>query len=492
MSVIQDSIRKTILGRIPLVYLESSEERRTIKLLEAVRVEVAPDSVLREWSCVSGLDGMGEDSRDPVVAICAVLKERRPGFYVFKDLDAFMKLPMVVRVLRDIYSSGVSEAGVFFFILSPRVDIPESIKKEVHLLTVPMPDGAELLEAVKRFQGMHAEATFPADHLQEIALALKGMTLGESEHLMYRLFQEKRSDRKQIMDEIFAEKQMIVKKTGYLEFYPPRWDIGQIGGMGAMKEWLTTRKHMFSQEALDAGIPIPKGLLMMGVSGCGKSLAVKVISSLWNIPLFRLDMSLVFSGLYGTPEAAFHNALGTIEAVSPALLWIDEIENALGMDESGNSISSQIFSSFLTWMQEKPPLVFIAATANKINALPAEVLRKGRFDEVFFIDLPNDIERQEIIEIHLRNQGADPAQFDMKTLVAMTKDWNGAEVEQAVIGARVNAYSEQRTMTMRDVSFGMTKIVPLSTTMEQQIKFIRSWAFSRATPASKSARIGRR
>ncbi len=492
MSVIKELIRKTILGRNPLIYLESSEERRTITLLEAVRSEVAPDAVLREWSCVSGLAGLGEESRDPVVAIQAVLKERQPGFYIFKDLDAFMKQPMLVRSLRDIYSSGVSEVGVFFFILSPRVDIPESIKKEVHLLTVPMPDGAELLEAVKRFQGMHAEATFPVDHLEEISLALKGMTIGESEHLMYRLFQEKRSDRKQIMDEIFAEKQMIVKKTGYLEFYPPRWDITQIGGMGAMKEWLITRKHMFSQEALDAGVPIPKGLLMMGVSGCGKSLAVKVISSLWNIPLFRLDMSLVFSGLYGTPEAAFHNALTTIEAVSPALLWIDEIENALGMDDSGNSISSQIFSSFLTWMQEKPPLVFIAATANKINALPAEVLRKGRFDEVFFIDLPNDSERKEIIEIHLRNQGADAALFDMKTLVAMTKDWNGAEIEQAVVGARVNAYSEKRTMNMRDVSFGMTKIVPLSTTMEQQIKFIRSWAFSRATPASKDARIGRR
>lgn len=232
---------------------------------------------------------------------------------------------------------------------------------------------------------------------------------------------------------------------------------------------------------------------MMGVSGCGKSLAVKTISSMWHIPLFRLDMSLVFSGRFGKPEDAFHNALEMIEAVAPAVLWIDEIENALGMDESGNTISSQIFSSFLTWMQEKPPLVFIAATANKINALPAEILRKGRFDEVFFIDLPNDVERKEILEIHLRQHGADPAAFDLTTLVAMTKDWNGAEIGETIIAAKVAAYADgNRPMTMKDVSLATTKIVPLATTMTEQIKFIRSWAFSRATPASRNARVGRR
>jgi len=189
--------------------------------------------------------------------------------------------------------------------------------------------------------------------------------------------------------------------------------------------------------------------------------------------------------MYGTPEEAFHRALTTIEAVAPAVLWIDEIENALGLDESGQKIASHIFSSFLTWMQEKPPLIFIAATANKIQALPAEVLRKGRFDEVFFCDLPAPQERDEILRIHLTRNGANLEEFDFKMLQIMTEGWNGAEIEQAVISARTEAFYENRAFNQRDLTNVIGRIVPLSDTMEQQIKAIRSWAFSRATPASK-------
>jgi SpoVK/Ycf46/Vps4 family AAA+-type ATPase len=289
----------------------------------------------------------------------------------------------------------------------------------------------------------------------------------------------------QLLDEIFAEKKSVVKKTGFLEFSPPRWDIKSLGGLDNLKNWLIKRRNTFSREALAAGVPIPKGLLMMGISGCGKSLAVKTISSLWNIPMFRLDMNLVFSGMYGSPEEAFHRALKTIESVAPAVLWIDEIENALGLDDSGQRIASHIFSSFLTWMQEKPPLIFIAATANKIQALPAEVLRKGRFDEVFFCDLPSKEERADILKIHLIRNNANPDDFDFKMLQIMTEGWNGAEIEQAIISARTEAFYENRPFNQRDLETVMSRIVPLSDTMEQQIKAIRSWAFSRATPASK-------
>jgi len=220
---------------------------------------------------------------------------------------------------------------------------------------------------------------------------------------------------------------------------------------------------------------------------------VKVISSFWNLPLFRLDMNLIFSGAYGNPESAFRGALNTVESVAPAVLWIDEIENSLGMDEkSGVHIASHIFSAFLTWMQEKPPLVFIAATANRISALPAEIIRKGRFDQVFFLDLPADSERAEIFRIHLARNGIDLADVDMNILTIMTEGWNGAEIEQAVIAARVEAYYEKRKATQGDLSASIARIVPLSQTMEEQIKFIRSWAFSRAMPASKFGKMKRR
>ncbi|MBO7092924.1 MAG: AAA family ATPase [Victivallales bacterium] len=330
-----------------------------------------------------------------------------------------------------------------------------------------------------------ASLNIPEDAIREITLALKGLTENEISYVLQRACKNKESNKDEILDEIFSEKKNVVKKSGFLEFSPPRWKIESIGGLDNLKQWLIKRQHMFTREAVEAGVPVPKGLLMMGISGCGKSLAVKTISSLWNIPMFRLDMNLVFSGMYGSPEEAFHRALKTIESVAPAVLWIDEIENALGLDDSGQRIASHIFSSFLTWMQEKPPLIFIAATANKIQALPAEVLRKGRFDEVFFCDLPSKEERADILKIHLLRNNANPDDFDFKMLQIMTEGWNGAEIEQAIISARTEAFYENRPFNQRDLETVMSRIVPLSDTMEQQIKAIRSWAFSRATPASK-------
>jgi len=295
-----------------------------------------------------------------------------------------------------------------------------------------------------------------------------------------------------LLSAVFDEKQTKVRQSGCLEFVPPHWDIAGVGGLDNMKEWLLKRQALFTQEAYDAGMPMPRGLLVMGVSGCGKSLAVKIISALWHVPLFRLDMNLIFSGMFGTPEAAFHHALKMLETVAPVILWIDEIENGLGIEEGRIRISHHVFSAFLTWMQEKPPLVFVAATANRIHALPAEIIRKGRFDQVFFVDLPNEAERTDILRVHLRQHGADPAEFDIKMLTIMLDGWNGAEIEQAVAAGLVDAYYEKRPLTMKDVTRSAQGIVPLSTTMEEQIKSIRRWAFERAAPASKYGKVRRR
>lgn len=296
----------------------------------------------------------------------------------------------------------------------------------------------------------------------------------------------------EVIQQVYSEKEMVVKKTGFLEFVTPGANLSEIGGLDTLKDWLLKREKLFSRQALQDGMPVPRGMLIMGISGCGKSLCAKATSALWKVPLFRLDMNLVFSGLYGSPELAFHRALKTVEAVAPAVLWIDEIENSLGMEEGkGGGINTHIFSYFLTWMQEKPPLVFIAATANRIQAIPAEVIRKGRFDQVFFVDLPNDEERKQIFEIHLKRAGADPAKFDLVFLAAATKGWNGAEIEQAIAAARTDAYQENRQFTIDDITRNTSRMVALSKTMEDQMKKIRSWAFGRATPASKYAVIPR-
>jgi SpoVK/Ycf46/Vps4 family AAA+-type ATPase len=332
----------------------------------------------------------------------------------------------------------------------------------------------------------------PPELISQIVFALKGLTLNEVGHILNKIFRSKKTDSAWILQQIFSEKEMIVKKSGYLEFIPPDYSIETIGGLDNLKDWLIKRESLFSRKALEDGMPVPRGILIMGMSGCGKSLSAKAISALWKVPLFRLDMNLVFSGMYGSPELAFHRALKTVEAVAPAVLWIDEIENSLGLEEGqGTAGNSYVFSSFLTWMQEKPALVFVAATANRIQAIPAEVIRKGRFDQVFFVDLPNDEERKQIFEIYLRRYGADLKEFDLVFLAAATKGYNGAEIENAVVSARIEAYHDGRTFTIDDITRNTSRMVPLSKTMEDQMKRIRSWAFGRATPASKFATIPR-
>ena len=486
MAMILDEIRTSIQAQSPVVYLYSPEEDRVMRMLRALAEELGKE--VRIWSCVEGLEGCDESATtDPVAALRTVVKQDMRGLVVFKDLAPFLERPEVMRALRDAYYSGAAERRTVV-ILAADLVMPESLKMEVHLIEVPPPDEADILAQLREMRDANPRYNLPEEALQEVTLALKGLTETEIRHVMHRVLQHENAAKDELIDEIFSEKKNIVKKSGYLEFSPPRWGIDGLGGLGNLKDWLTQRRRMFTPEAVAAGVPIPKGLLMMGVSGCGKSLAVKVISSLWEIPLFRLDMNLVFSGMYGSPEETFHRALRTVEAVAPAVLWIDEIENALGMDDQGVSLNSHIFSSFLTWMQEKPPMVFIAATANRIQALPAEIIRKGRFDQVFFCDLPTKEEREEIFRIHLARNGADPEDFDFKMLTVQTDGWNGAEIEQAVISARTEAYHENRPFASRDLDISIAKIVPLSETMEQQIKAIRSWAFSRATPASRNAK----
>ncbi|MBQ7178208.1 MAG: AAA family ATPase [Victivallales bacterium] len=482
MSKAYDELKAAIVGHSPLIYVQTPEEERVIRELKNIAGDLSWP--VRKWSSVRGMEGV-EDAKEPVKALLSVIDQSLPGISIFSDLSAFFKDPLVIRALREVYSDGRRHNERAVIIIGADFDIPESLKKELQVVEVAPPDENEIAALIDAEAAAHKDLSVQADTVHEITLALKGLTENEISFVLNRAFSLENPSKDQLLDEIFAEKKSVVKKTGFLEFSPPRWDIKSLGGLDNLKNWLIKRRNTFSREALAAGVPIPKGLLMMGISGCGKSLAVKTISSLWNIPMFRLDMNLVFSGMYGSPEEAFHRAMKTIEAVAPAVLWIDEIENALGMDDSGQRISSHIFSSFLTWMQEKPPLVFIAATANKIQAIPAEVLRKGRFDEVFFCDLPAPAERDEIMRIHLLRNGANPDEFDFKMLRIMTDGWNGAEIEQAVISARTEAFYDNRKFNERDLTAVISRIVPLSDTMEQQIKAIRSWAFSRATPASK-------
>ena len=487
-----ERLRRAFLGGYPIVYVQSWEETRIERALTALAQKFYEKPVpFLAWSCVDGVVAGADrwpDTADPLKALDAILAFGSPGFFLMKDFPAqFNGRIDVVRRLRDAYRQ-LKGRGKFLILTSPRLLLPEDLKKEVHVVEYDLPDDADIAHVLallsKRYFG---EAGLADADVKRLSMGMKGLTQDEIEHTVSKIFGRRPVFDDQAYFEILAEKEQASKKEGVLEFVPPRTTVDDIGGLENLKEWLAKRRSLFTKEAVDAGLPVPKGILMMGMSGCGKSLSVKAISALWNLPLFRLDMNLVF----GTenPEQTFHRALKAVEAMAPAVLWIDEIEMAItGGREAGGGDPSlgRIFSTFLTWMQEKDALVFVAATANRIHLLPAEVIRKGRFDQVFFVDLPSETERKSIFMVHLKKRGVNLNKFDVVFLAKATRGFNGAEIEAAVQSAAVDAYNEGRGLVEDDLNRIISTTVPLSKTMDEQLKSIKSWAHDRAMPASKA------
>ncbi len=480
-------IGKALTGGQPLVYVRCHEEERLERQLAAWSSSHYGDArPVHVWTTTRGFAAQESASaRDPLETLNSILAAPREAFYLFKDLPLlFDERPELVRALRDLYRA-LDGGDTFLFLSCPVWSIPESLSREVLTAELGAPDQQEILDEIQAFAAEGPAAAPPEPWLAQAAASMKGMMLTEIRHLMRRLGVEGRLGTEEGLAEIRAEKATALMREACLKYLPDTVAIDQIGGLENLKEWVLTRRSFFSGQHANARVAPPSGVLFMGVSGCGKSMAAKVIASAWSLPLVRLDMNLVLSGAYGAPEFAFDHALQTAEQIAPMVLWIDEMENSFGYDsESHRGNNPNIFSSFLTWMQEKPPGVFVVATANRIQLLPAEVIRKGRFDQLFFLDLPNEEERSGIIQIHLQAAGADPAGFSMNTLTVLTRSWSGAEIEQAVKAAAVHAWEEGREMNERDLFWSASRIVPLSKTMSEQIKALRTWSQDRATPAS--------
>jgi SpoVK/Ycf46/Vps4 family AAA+-type ATPase len=295
---------------------------------------------------------------------------------------------------------------------------------------------------------------------------------------------------------VSEEKEQIIRKSGILDFFPKNESLKDVGGMDNLKDWLLKRQKAYDKKAREWGLQEPKGLLLLGVPGCGKSLTAKSIASCWEMPLLRLDIGRVFQGLVGSSEDNIRKALATAEAVAPCVLWIDEIEKGLsGVQSSGSTdggVTSRIFSTILTWMQEKTSPVFVVATANDVNSLPPELLRKGRFDEIFFVDLPSSKERKNIFSIHLAKRNQKSESFAMEAIAKESEGFNGAEIEECVKEAMFDAYvanPENPQLTTKFIIDAIKRTVPLSVTMDKQISNLRDWAATRARNASSESRV---
>ena len=488
------SLKEALTGGYPVIAIETWEEDATLATLQGFfnGVFQGKGSFLT-WDLQSGLHDVttGETTRcNALEALEKIQTHDRGGFFVFKDLNALLDDADIQRRIRNIHYSFRGQ-NRFMLLTGSSFRIPVELRKDITLIDYKLPEPAEIAaildENVQAAVRKGVVNNLTAEEIDQAIISLKGFTAAEIKYSLNKALWGRKTIDNEILPVLQDEKEQLARKDGVLEYVRSIESLDDVGGLENLKEWLVKRRRLFSPEAAKAGLNPPRGLLMMGISGCGKSLSVKAISSLWGLPLFRLDMNKVYSGNYGTPEGTFYRAIKSIEAVSPAILWIDEIEGGISSNTAKDGgTGSHIFSAFLTWMQEKSSGVFVAATANRIDLLPAEIIRKGRFDQVFFIDLPNDTEREAIFRVHLKRRGNRLEDFDLPLLSVATEFWNGAEIEHVVVAATIEAFHRDTTLTQDDLYTIIRSTVPLSRTMSEQIKFIKSWASERAVSASHS------
>jgi len=479
------TVREIFESGRPLIYIRSSEEQRVARVLREVAAGVIP---VWTWSMTEGMqrDGAAAEpgTQVPRAALDFIASSQGPAIFQLKDFhDPLRESPEIRRRLRDVYESCMDQRK-FVAITSAVRFLPEEIERSVLYLELRPPDLTELGSFLRDEIGRIApHGRLSEDAIDQLAGTLRGLTLDESRYALRRALAASPSLGPEGLTAALEEKRLLVNRGGILENITAPGNLDEVGGLANLKKWLLERRRLFQQrESLTEEI-VPKGVLFMGIPGCGKSLSVRAIASCFQLPLYRVDMIEVFSGRHGKPEGAFVETCRRMEEMAPAVLWFDEIEMGITSTESSGE-QGRIFAFFLTWMQEKTRGLFVAATANRVDLLPAEMIRKGRFDEVFFVDLPTDEERLEIFKIHLSRRGVDPARFNLAQLDQFTKGWAGAEIEQCVISSLTKAKLDGREISDEDLISVAVKIVPLSRTMKEQISHIRSWAFERAVKAS--------
>ncbi|MFN3730183.1 MAG: AAA family ATPase [Fimbriimonadaceae bacterium] len=485
-----------IRAKYPILSIVSWEERRVEETLRKVCGDLK--RAFHTWSLTQGLKPPIQRTSGPVrtttlspelEALAQIHEAPESSVFLLKDFHPYMKDPRVVRLLRDLALRlrGRSQTLV---LLGPVMALPVELEKDITVVDFGLPDPEDIAkvldritESVKGNDKLDLELTEAAR--EQIIKSAQGLTLDEIESVFARsLVQKKKFD----VNVVLEEKKQIVRKSGLLEYYPAQDRLADVGGMDLLKEWLDKRTHTFTDKAREFGIPNPKGVLLLGVQGCGKSLLAKAISAHWSLPMLRMDVGRIFGSLVGQSEENIRRAIGVAESVSPCVLWADELEKGFagvggsGVGDSGTT--ARVFATFLTWMQEKTKPVFLVATANDVSQLPPEMLRKGRFDEIFFIDLPDASERKQILHIHLKKRNRDPKKFKLDELVKITRGYSGAELEQIIIGGLYHAFDAERNLTSADLVKEANAVVPLSRMMAEEIDELRSWAALRTRPSS--------
>ena len=483
-----ENLELLIKSRTSLIWIRTKEEERLEKI---INISCERLNIKRYvcWDCVNGIKGLfneeGKFANNPL-GVLNWLKEQNPEIatiLLVKDFNKFYDDPSISRTIKEL-SFSLKETNHNLIISSHLFPSSEELDELMTIINLPLPDQKELKNLIKKI-AINTNSNLDEQVLNELSIASSGLTEIKVKQVTAKALTQRGKISKDDIKDILEEKKQVIARSEILEFFEAKSSQDDIGGLNVLKVWLNQRYRAFSKEAREYGLPVPKGVLLVGAQGTGKSLTAKSISKSWSMPLLRLDVGRLFSSLVGSSEARTRETISRAEAMSPCILWIDEIDKGFGGDaRSDGGTSQRVLASLLTWMAEKESSVFVIATANAIDKLPAELLRKGRFDEIFFLDLPNSEERLSILDLHLKKRRPNYS-FPLSTIIDRTDGFSGAELEQAVIEGMHISFSENRELLEKDLIKAVSELVPLSRTAKEQIDLLKDWSSTgRARSAS--------
>ena len=500
----KDELSLLVRSRYPLIYIPTREEERAESAVAECAQSLGSGNgssrSIYTWDYVDGYQGNPTDNgfarRNPLQALELIEKipASAAALFVLRDFHRFLEDIAISRKLRNLLKLLKSQPKNVI-ILAAELAIPSELSSAITVLEFPLPDASEIRTEVERLLSATGSSLSGRD-TDELVRSCQGLAMERIRRVLARGIAAHGSFEPGDIDLILEEKRQTIRQTQILEFYPASEKISDIGGLDNLKDWLLKRGGAFSERARQYGLPHPRGLMLVGIQGTGKSLTAKAIAHHWHLPLLRLDVGRLFGGLVGESESRTRQMIQLAEALAPCILWIDEIDKAFaGFDGRGDSgTTSRVFGTFITWLAEKSSPVFVVATANNIHSLPPEMLRRGRFDEIFFVGLPSQEEREAIFCVHLsRLRPHNLGSYDISRLAYETPDFSGAEIEQSIIEAMHIGFSQNRDFTSDDVLEAVSQIIPLARTAKQQIEALQQWAADgRARLASRQSPLAER